>query len=123
MGKNISGLRSHNFKKGVSGNPNGQPKIYYQMQKLARSHSTEAFERLVEIMRNKRTPKLSLKAAELILDRAWGKAPQAIVGESGEGPIKFEVSWKNAEVATVNLTPNKDIPLLEAEEVPEDGGD
>ena len=73
-------------------------------------------------MRNKRSPKLALKAAELLLDRAWGKVPQAIVGEGGEGPMKFEVSWKNAEVATVDLTP-KEIPLLEAEEVPEDGDD
>jgi hypothetical protein len=116
---NTSGLR--NFPKGVSGNPNGKPKIYNDMVKLARSHSTEALDKLVEIMRNKRSPKLALKAAELILDRAWGKVPQAIVGEAGTGPIKFEVSWKNAEVATVDLTPNKDIPLLEAEEVPEDG--
>ena len=59
------------------------------MVKLARSHSTEALDKLVEIMRNKRSPKLALKAAELILDRAWGKAPQAIVGEGGDGPVKI----------------------------------
>ena len=34
------------FQKGIRGNPHGKPKIYYQMQKLARSHSTEAFEKL-----------------------------------------------------------------------------
>jgi hypothetical protein len=116
---NTTGLR--NFPKEVSGNPSGKPKIYNDMVKLARSYSNEALDKLVEIMRNKRSPKLALKAAELLLDRAWGKVPQAIVGEAGTGPIKFEVSWKNAEVATVDLTPNKDIPLLEAEEVPEDG--
>jgi hypothetical protein len=45
--------------------------------KLTQSYSVEAMERLVEIMRNKKTPKLSLRACEIILDRAWGKAPQA----------------------------------------------
>jgi hypothetical protein len=107
------------FKRGVSGNPNGKPKIYAEMVKLARSHSTEALEKLVTIMRG-RSPKLALKAAELILDRAWGRAPQAIVGEGAEGPVKISVSWQSADVATLDITPNEP-PLLEAEEVPEDG--
>jgi hypothetical protein len=114
---NTTGLR--NFPKGVSGNPAGVPKAYQAMAKLARSYSNEAIDKLVEIMRNKRSPKLALKAAEILLDRAWGKTPQAIVGEGGDGPVKISVSWKNAEVATVDLTPNE-IPLLEAEDAPEE---
>ena len=108
------------FQKGVSGNPGGRPKALREIQNLARSHSVEAIETLIGIMRNKRSPKLALKAAELILDRAWGKAPQAITGEQGQGPVRLEVMWKSADVAQIDITPNKDVPLLEATEV-EDG--
>jgi hypothetical protein len=109
------------FQKGVSGNPSGRSKSYEAVRKLAASHSLEAIEKLVEIMRNKRTPKLALKACEILLDRAFGRPHQAITGEGGQGPVKFEVSWKHSDVATVDISP-RDIPLLEAEEVPEDDG-
>jgi hypothetical protein len=102
--------------KGVSGNPAGRPKAYIEMTKLARSHTTEALEKLVELMRDKRNKGIALKATEILLDRGWGKCPLAIVGEGGEGPVKISVSWQHTDdaekVALVDITPN--IPLLEA---------
>ena len=82
-------LAAHAFKKGQSGNPAAGRRHHSELIKLARSHSVEALETMVAIMRNQRHPKLALKAAELILDRAWGRVPHAITGEGGEGPVKI----------------------------------
>ena len=105
--------------KGQSGNPLGQPKKYAEITKLARSHSVEAMERLVEIMRNKRAGNLSLKACEIILDRAFGRVPFAVTGEGGEGPVKiaYEVSWRHSDEGgvTIDMAP-KEPALLVAEE-------
>jgi hypothetical protein len=108
-------LRPHMFKRGMSGNPSGKPKQHSEIIKVARLHSLEALETMVTIMRNQKHPRLALKAAELILDRAWGKVPNTITGEAGEGPVKLEVTWKQADVATIDITPVEP-PLLEAED-------
>jgi hypothetical protein len=81
--------------KGVSGNPSGLPKGVVEMRRLARTHSNEAMERLVQIMRGK-SSKLALLASMAILDRAWGKPPQTVTGEQGEGPARIEyiVKWQ-----------------------------
>jgi hypothetical protein len=109
--------------KGVSGNPSGRAKKYVEVTKLAQTYSIEAIERLVEIMRNKKAHNVALKAAEIILDRAWGRVPYAVTGAGGEGPVKvaYEVSWRNSDDGgvTLDLKPNADtvVPLLEAPEV------
>lgn len=109
------------FPKGKSGNPSGLPKAYKEMARLARSHSPEAIERLVELMRDKRNKNVSLRACEVLLDRAWGRAPQAVVGEAGEGPVKISVSWRGADdtekSTVIDVTPE---PLLITDENKED---
>jgi hypothetical protein len=37
--------------------------------------------------------RIALKAAELLLDRGWGKAAQTLAGEDGEGPAELVVRW------------------------------
>jgi hypothetical protein len=109
------------WKKGQSGNPNGKPKAFAEMQRLARSHSTEAIDRLVEIMRNKKAGNQAIRACEILLDRAWGRVPFAVAGEGGEGPVKIEyaVSWKHHDDGgvTLDLEPSKEPLLITAEEI------
>ena len=63
-----------------------------QVNALARAHSEEAISELVKIMKNRNTPvHARIKAANSILDRAYGKPPRAIqvTGRDGE-PIRAE---------------------------------
>ncbi len=57
-------------------------KTLTQIRSLARSHTRTALNVLVGIMRSKdATPAARVSAANAILDRGWGKPPQAL--ESG----------------------------------------
>jgi len=65
------------FAKGSSGNPGGRPKQDTSLRDLARSHTAEAIETLLAIMRSKRAPASArVTAACAILDRGYGKPAQ-----------------------------------------------
>lgn len=70
------------FKKGQSGNPGGRAKIKLPdgrtLTDLAREHTVEAVETLVDVMRNGDTSSARVAAADKILNRGWGAAPQTI---------------------------------------------
>jgi hypothetical protein len=64
------------------------PKSITQIRSLARSHTRSALNILVQVMRNKdATPAARVSAANVVLDRGWGKAIQAI--ENGEHPLEL----------------------------------
>lgn len=65
------------FKPGVSGNPGGRPKREGEVRELARAHTEAAIAKLAELMTN-RDPRVALRAAEALLDRAWGRPGQAV---------------------------------------------
>jgi hypothetical protein len=66
------------------------------MREIARLHSHAALETIVHVMADKRYPRNRLAAAQMILDRAYGKVPNVTSGEGGEGPVAhvLEVRWK-----------------------------
>jgi hypothetical protein len=79
--------RGRPFEKGKSGNPTGRPKDSGDIKELAKQYTAEAIERLVFWMRSDES-KASVPAANALLDRAWGKAAQAVTGDDG-GPVKI----------------------------------
>jgi hypothetical protein len=65
------------------------PKALAEIRSLARSHTRTALNVLVGIMRsNDATAAARVSAANAILDRGWGKAPQAIQN-GDEGAIEL----------------------------------
>jgi hypothetical protein len=81
---------------GCSGNAGGRPKASLEVRALAREHTAEALNTIVEIMRSARSDSVKLAAAEAILDRGWGRPAQEITGP-GEGPIQVEAMRLAAE--------------------------
>lgn len=85
------------FQPGQSGNPGGRPKLIREAKELAKKHSPEAIQRLVQIMRQTKDTKAALAAAMAILDRGYGR-PAASVEMTGKdgGPIQTVTTAEEA---------------------------
>lgn len=75
------------WRPGTSGNPGGRPKVVGHVRDLARTHTEEAIKALADIMRDPSEKGAArVRAAEALLDRAWGRAPSITAIElTGEG--------------------------------------
>jgi hypothetical protein len=69
---------SSSWRKGQSGNPGGRPKVYAEIEALARSYSAAAVDTLARLMCTSKVPAVRLFAANALLDRAWGKPRQPL---------------------------------------------
>ena len=104
--------RGRPFQKGQSGNPTGRPKSDRTVMELARIYGPRAIEVLAEVMNDpKATATARAMAADRILDRAYGRAPQAIglsVGGVGARPIAdYSDEELSAIIATAQAAPLK----------------
>ena len=69
------------WKPGQSGNPAGRPPRHLDLAAIAREHTVEAIEKLVEVMRGEDHSR-ALYAVQQLLDRGWGKPITPIVDET-----------------------------------------
>ena len=93
-----SGPTSTSFKKGESGNPAGRPKLDPELKTFARSYTLEALTTVVQIMQDEKQPASArIRAAEMILDRGHGKAPQVIEPENYDIMTNAELNQRIRE--------------------------
>ena len=64
---------SGRFRPGHSGNAGGRPRDEHKVAELARSYTTEAIDRLVDLMRHGKDDRVRGTAAQALLERGWGK--------------------------------------------------
>lgn len=93
------------FKKGQSGNITGRPKLppdIKHVRELARQYTDQAIQALVEVLSSDGAS-AKVAAANVILDRGWGKAEQPIVGD-GNTPLRFELlaPWLTNAISSRN---------------------
>lgn len=83
------------------------------LRSLARSHTESALLTLVGIAANSESDAARVAACAHILDRGWGKAPQAHTGENGEGDIKVVIRHivESHPVKTIDNVPSGAVPI------------
>lgn len=86
------------FKPGQSGNPSGRPAGYQEMTESFRALTPKARNRLVKQL-DSTDEYVAQGAAKEILARGWGKTPQPLTGEGGEGGANGLVVILPAETA------------------------
>lgn len=94
---NPENVLPHRFPKGKSGNPRGRPRIPDLRETLAKVLADEkdgmtALEATLRALRAKAI-RGDVRAAEVLLDRAFGKAGQTVDVTTGGQPITPPIVW------------------------------
>jgi hypothetical protein len=92
---NPENIEAHKFPKGVSGNPNGRPKKLPKLDDLLadilgseEDSESEAYQILKTLV--KQSKQGNVKASEILLDRAYGKAKQSVDLSSSDGSFSLK---------------------------------
>ena len=103
------------LKKGEGGIQKGQVRnptgiggpIPPPVRELAKTYTKEAIDRLVYWMREKDFPTVSLRAAEILLERAWGKPEQPITADDKFVTALSRMNEEAARIAAQPLPPGE----------------
>ncbi len=140
ISKNPKNLpRGRPFEKGKSGNPGGRPKRTpeeVELSEACRAKTPEALGTILQLMEESNNDRVRLAAAQYVIERGWGKAPERIellAATVDLSPEDIDLSpeevylriMKGGEVpAKVSQSPAKDRPrrglaaiLEDAEEI------
>lgn len=96
---------------------------------LARSHTKEAVERAVELMRQDKFPAVAMRAVEWLVDRGWGKAVQPIADGTDHPALELDLNGvpftelqRMEQTLTKLLARSQVVHDAEFTEVPKDSG-
>ena len=78
------------FLPGISGNPSGRPREVGDVLEIARDHTEEAVETLVNLMRHAKSGAARGAAAQALLDRGYGKSVAVSMDIVDEGQAHLE---------------------------------
>jgi hypothetical protein len=81
------------FVPGISGNPNGRVKTPQELKDAFRALSMDAKDVLAEVMKNPKSKGSDrVKAAEIILNRAWGTPEQSVTMNGAIATMPIDTS-------------------------------
>jgi hypothetical protein len=99
------------WKPGQSGNPSGRPKVYKDIQELAKVHTPAAIAALVLSLQDERT---RVPAAVALLDRGWGKPSQSLDINSNSTIELHLVAARAISQTLIDQQSTPDIPTIES---------
>jgi hypothetical protein len=94
----------------IVGNSGNMPKTLTDIRSLARSHTESSIRTLAHIAAQSESDAARVMAANSLLDRGWGKPPQAHTGEDGEGDIRITIR----HIMEGTAVPTRAVPAIEA---------